>query len=165
MNKVPYRLALMTALLPLVVSGYASQEEGAPAEASTAASAPQPPAAGQPEARAALQPGPPSAIEVQTGIQITKVGLTASGGLVDVRFRVLDAAKARALLADPANTPSLVAGDKPPLMAPHNALKGARFSNGQVFFVLYPNVRGAVQAGVPVTVAMGPVQLGPVTAQ
>ena len=91
--------------------------------------------------------------------------MTAQGGLVDVRFKVLDAAKARALLANPDNVPVLIAGDKPPLMAPHHALKGARFSKGQVFFILYPNVRRAVEAGTPVTVAMGPVRLGPVTAQ
>ena len=39
----------------------------------------------------------------------------------------------------------LIAGDKPPLMAPHNALRGARFGKGQVFYILYPNVRGAIQ--------------------
>jgi hypothetical protein len=108
---------------------------------------------------------PPSALETQVGIQIVHVGPTASGGLVDLRFKVLDAAKARALLGDPSNTPSLIVADKPPLVAPHHALKGARVSNGQVIFILFPNVRGAVQAGAPVTVAMGPVRLGPVTAQ
>lgn len=108
---------------------------------------------------------PPSALESQVGIQIAHVGLAASGGLVDLRFKVLDAAKARALLGNPANAPVLIAGDMPPLMAPHKALHGARYGQGQVVYILYPNLRGAVKPGAEVTVAMGDTRLGPVTAQ
>lgn len=107
----------------------------------------------------------PSALESQVGIQIAHVGLTASGGLVDLRFKVLDAAKAKALLGNPANAPMLIAGDKPPLMPPHKALHGARYGQGQVVYILYPNLRGAVKHGSEVTVAMGDARLGPVTAQ
>ena len=102
---------------------------------------------------------------MQAGIQIAQVGLTAQGGMVDVRFKVLDAAKAKALLGNPANAPMLIAGGQPPLHPPHHALKGARFAPGQVFYILYPNARGAVQPGVEVTVAMGDARLGPVKAQ
>lgn len=107
----------------------------------------------------------PSAMESRVGIQIAHVGLTASGGLVDLRFKVLDAAKARALLRNPANVPMLIAGDMPPLMPPHKALHGASYSQGQVVYILYPNLRGAIKPGVEVTVAMGDARLGPVTAQ
>lgn len=107
----------------------------------------------------------PSEAEVAAGLQVTHIGTTASGGLVDARFKVLDAAKAKVLLGDPANVPTLIVGDKPPLVAPHHAFKGAQFSEGQVFFILYPNTRGAVQPGVAVSVAMGRTRLGPVTAQ
>lgn len=147
-----------TALSPLIVGGCATQDVQAGAQAETAkavASAP----------RSVPQPSPPSAMETQYGIQITHIGLTASGGLVDLRFKVLDAVKAKALLGNPANAPMLIAGDKPPLMAPHNALRGARFGQGQVFYILYPNLRSAIQPGVEVTVAMGEARLGPVMAQ
>jgi hypothetical protein len=107
----------------------------------------------------------PTAAEIEHGLQIAQVGLTASGGLVDVRFKVLDAAKVRALLGDGAHAPMLIAGDKPPLMAPHHALRGARFTQGQIFYILYPNLRNAVQSGSEVVVALGDVRLGPVTAQ
>jgi hypothetical protein len=107
----------------------------------------------------------PSALETQYGVQIVQVGLTASGGLVDLRFKVLDATKARALLGNPANAPVLIAGDKPPLSPPHHALRGARFGKGQVVFILYPNLRGAIQPGTEVVVAMGDARLGPVLAQ
>jgi hypothetical protein len=160
-----FRLAM---LLPLIAAGSAVQGEQnvtATAARPTNPSPSPPPAAATTAAKRVPQLPSPSEAERQAGIQVARLGLTAAGGLVDVRFKVLDAAKARALLANPTNSPMLIAGDKPPLMAPHNALRGARFSNGQVFFILYPNVRGAVRAGVPVTVAMGPVRLGPVTAQ
>jgi len=107
----------------------------------------------------------PSALESQYGIQITQVGLTASGGLVDVRFKILDPVKARTLLSNHGNLPKLVVGDKPPLMPPHNALHGAKFGQGQILYILYPNLRNAVTHGAEVTVAMGEARLGPVTAQ
>lgn len=161
-----YRFVRLAVLLPLIAAGNAprAEQNGTAAQPSDPSAIP-PPVAANSAARPVPVLPPPSAAETQTGIQVTKVGVTASGGLVDLRLKVLDAAKARALLADPANTPSLLVGDKPPLMAPHHALKGGRFSDGQVMFILYPNVRGAVQAGVPVTVAMGTIRLGPVTAQ
>lgn len=108
---------------------------------------------------------PPTELEQQHGLQVAQLALTASGGLVDVRFKVLDAGKAKALLGNPANAPMLIAGDQPPLHPPHHALKGARFAPGQVFYILYPNARGAVQPGVDVSVAMGDARLGPVKAQ
>ena len=162
------RLSVLTALLPVFVSGCATQgvQSNANVEAvNPAASAPQA-AAVAPHAARPTQPlPPPSALETEAGLQITQVGLTASGGLVDVRFRVLDAAKAKALLGNPANTPMLIAGDNPPLVPPHHALKGARFAKGHVFYILYPNQRNAIKPGVQVTVAMGDARLGPVTAQ
>jgi hypothetical protein len=114
---------------------------------------------------AAPTPLAPSALETQAGLQITHIGLTASGGLVDLRLKVLDAAKAGALLGNAAHAPMLIAGDKPPLMPPHKALHGAKYTQGQVVYILYPNLRGAVTAGAEVTVAVGEVRLGPVTAQ
>jgi hypothetical protein len=165
------RMALMSSLPPLLLAGCATQggagTEPIMAEAKVPASAATtpPPAAANHAAHSAPQLQPPNAMESESGIQITRVGLTASGGLVDVRFRVLDPAKARALLGNPANPPMLLANDNPPVMPPHHALKGARFAKDQVFYILYPNVRGAVQAGAPVMVAVGPVRLGPVTAQ
>ncbi|MEP7294955.1 MAG: hypothetical protein ABI702_02120 [Burkholderiales bacterium] len=157
-----HRFASLAVWLPLLAVGCANQGGAAttgasrPAAMSVAAGAPAPVAHPLPA---------PSELEKQYGLQIAHVGLTAAGGLVDVRFKVLDAAKAKALLGNAANAPMLIAGDRPPLMAPHHALHGARFSNGQMFYILYPNTRSAIQPGVEVTVAMGPARLGPVTAQ
>ncbi|MGZ8815802.1 MAG: hypothetical protein ACXWZI_17950 [Mycobacterium sp.] len=164
------RAALVTAL-PWVVGGCAVQGGGTaePATPATAISAQVATAAPQPAtaqpARTRPQASPPTALETRYGIQITQIGLAAAGGLVDFRFKVLDVAKARKLLGDPANVPVLIAGDSPPLMPPRHALHGAKFGPGTVYYILYPNVRNAVRPGVEVTVAMGDVRLGPVTVQ
>jgi hypothetical protein len=172
-----YRTAVLSALLPLLAGGCAVQggaiaDAGSGAPQATVATsqpvtaAPQPAVAAQQNAaRARPQLAAPSPLETQYGIQVTQVNLTAAGGLVDFRFRVLDAAKARKLLGNPANMPVLIAGDNPPLAPPHHALHGAKFGDGLVYFILYPNVRSAVKPGAEVTVAMGDVRLGPVTVQ
>ena len=172
MNNTCCRVALACALMSVWAAGCATQEVPGVAGAQAGkpvASAPQAAVVTSTPAVVAaahdVKPLPaPSALEMQYGIQIAQLGVTASGGLVDVRFKVLDAAKARKLLGNPANAPMLIAGDKPPLMAPHHALRGAKFGQGQVFYILYPNLRNAIQPGVEVTVAMGDARIGPVTA-
>ena len=155
-----HKMILIALLLPLMVGGCATQ--GTQIGASVA---PLNPVASTPlTPKPAPQIPPPGALEMHYGIQVTQISLTASGGLVDVRFKILDAAKARALLGNAAQTPVLIAGDNPPLMAPHNALRGARFGQGQVFYILYPNLRSAIKPGGEVTVAMGEARLGPVIA-
>jgi hypothetical protein len=168
MRHIDHNRGLLGGLLALMLGGCAAQAVQSGASADTAKAAAATPAVLSTAAPAAkpTQPlPPPSSSETQYGIQIAQVGLTAAGGLVDVRFKVLDAAKAAQLLGNPANAPTLLAADNPPLMPPHHALKGARFTPGQVFYILYPNVRNTIKPGVEVTVAMGEVRLGPVTAQ
>jgi hypothetical protein len=180
MNTDIYRFALLFALLPWAVGGCAIQGGATNGAATPAASAPplvataqQTPSAApqasvtsnQQAAKANPRLATPSALEKQYGIQIMQIGLTASDGLVDVRFKILDAAKARKLLGAPASAPVLIAGNNPPLTPPHHALHGAKFGDGLVYFILYPNVRGAIKHGAEVTVAMGDVRLGPVTVQ
>ena len=172
--------ALLSVLLPLAVGGCAIQGGSTTGVATPTASTPQLAASTQPTTSAVAQTPntsqqqaakenprlpAPSALEKQYGIQITQIGLTASDGLVDVRFKILDAAKARKVLGDAANAPMLIAGNNPPLTPPHHALHGAKFGDGHVFFILYPNVRSAIKHGAEVTVAMGDVRLGPVTVQ
>lgn len=166
MSSVVLRLAFAASLLPVLAGGCANQDSAgtSPVAAKPAAAAPAR-AASATHARPAPTLAEPTAIEIQNGIQLAQVGIAASGGLVDVRFRVLDAAKAKALLSNQANMPMLVAGDKPPVMPPHHALRGAKVAQGQLFYILYPNSRGLIQPGTEVSVAWGDVRLGPVTAQ
>jgi hypothetical protein len=145
-------------------SGAASSVPAKPVTTKAHTAAPGPAAAAHAAGAVAKLPDP-TAQEIEAGIQVTHIGVTASGGLVDARFRVLDPAKANTLLGNMANAPALIAGDLPPLMAPHHAIKSGRYAKDQVFVVLYPNMRQAVRSGAPVSVAFGPVRIGPVTAQ
>lgn len=125
------RFALLAAVLPVVASGCVVPPATAVGGASPMAEvAPPGDSTTAPVAKPRQQLAPPSATESRYGIQITQIGLTAAGGLVDFRFKVLDAAKARQLLGDPANAPVLIAEHNPPLMPPHHALRGAKFGEG-----------------------------------
>ncbi len=171
------RVIVWSAFLPLLASGCAVQGGGAAVDAAargdgatqaaavaplssntaaTASVAPSRPAKSRPTL------APPSELEARHGVQITQVGLVAAGGLVDLRFKILDATKARRLLADPANAPVVIAPNGQRLVPPHRALHNAKLADGLVYYVLYPNARNAVTAGSEVSIAMGNVSLGPV---
>ena len=159
------RLLFLVALVPLALAGCATQTAAKQVSVARAPGAAASPAPAAP-ARAAqpLPVAPPTEQELQAGIQVLHIGVTASGGLVDARFKVLDGAKASALLGNMANAPQLICGDKPPLMAPHHSVKGGRFAKDQTLFIMYPNTRRAVAPGADVYVAFGATRLGPVKA-
>jgi hypothetical protein len=113
-------------------------------------------------AKALAELPPPTEQEIKYGIQIVQIGMSAANGLVDFRFKVLDAPKAKKLMGDPANPPRLIAGDNPPLMPPHKALHGMNFKQGYVNYILYPNARNAIKSGTEVKVAIGEVRFGPI---
>jgi len=112
-------------------------------------------------------PLPEGALEAIHGIRINRVALTAGGGLVDLRFTVLDPVKARPLLAGHASLPRLVVqGSGVELQAPkHGAMRGIRLQKDAASFLLFPNTRNAVRPGTQVAVAFGDVQVEPVAAK
>ncbi|NOT84738.1 MAG: hypothetical protein HOP02_08180 [Methylococcaceae bacterium] len=107
-------------------------------------------------------------LEAQYGIRITLIAVTAVGGIVDFRYKVVDPEKASNLLHDPANAPTLTAVDTGLTLSPthmgrhHNQMTMKR---GAVPFTFYPNVRNAVKAGTPVSVAFGKIKVTPIAAQ
>lgn len=171
MNPCKYsRPILLAALVGFGAVGCASQSPTAGHAPASAAPVNTVAAAASPDEKVARtgQPAPappPTEQELAAGIQVLHIGVTASGGLVDARFKVLDGAKATALLSDTANAPQIIAGDTPPLMAPHHAIKAGRYAKDQTLFILYPNTRQAVKPNVEVYVAFGATRLGPITAQ
>jgi hypothetical protein len=86
---------------------------------------------------------------------------------VDLRFTVLDPAKARPLLQDHARPPRLMAeGSDTELQAPaHGAMRNVRLQKDAACFLLYPNARSTVHAGTRVAVAFGDVRVEPVVAK
>lgn len=112
-------------------------------------------------------PLPEGALAAIHGIRVDQIAVTAGGGLVDLRFTVLDPVKARALLAGHALPPRLVVeGSGMELQAPrHGAMKGIRLQKDASSFLLFPNTRNAVRPGTRVAVLFGDVQAEPVVAK
>lgn len=97
-----------------------------------------------------------SAIEARYGVQFTMVGVTADGGLLDLRFSVLDADKAMAMHQNPSIQPYIIDEqtgttiDSSPTMSHKHPLEV-----GRTYFELYRNPKGLVQPGRLVTVVVG----------
>lgn len=92
----------------------------------------------------------------QYGLGVNLVAVTAAGGLVDLRLRIIDAAKAKALLEDQANFPALRASNQVVLRAAEDiASQPIEFKDGGNIFVLYPNTDNAVKPGDAVTILFG----------
>jgi hypothetical protein len=107
-------------------------------------------------------------LEAQYGVRVTLIAVTAVGGIVDFRYKVSDPVKAATLLHDPANAPTLTAIDSGltlsgTQMSRHHKQMGMK--RGAVPFTFFPNVRGAVKPGVPVSVAFGKIKVEPIVAQ
>jgi hypothetical protein len=100
------------------------------------------------------------------GLHVNLVAVTAAGGLVDVRLKVIDAGKASLLLQDKKNFPALYVADSgitirlPVASRPEISLE----DDGNLY-VLYPNARNAVKPGTPVTIRFGNLNLEPIPAK
>lgn len=103
-------------------------------------------------------------LESRFGVRITRLAMTGGGGLVDLRFTVVDPAKARPLLEGHATPPRLVVeGGATTLQAPaHGAMRNVRLQKDAACFLIYPNARNAIRPGVRVAVVFGDVQVDPV---
>jgi hypothetical protein len=101
------------------------------------------------------------------GIDVTMVAVTAAGGLVDLRYQVVDVDKASALLHDESLSPILVAEDtgatlrmsKPP------SHHGAELQLGGSYFFLLANAHTALRTGSQVTLVIGDSRLEHITVQ
>lgn len=101
------------------------------------------------------------------GIRLNLVGVTAAGGLVDLRFTITDVAKAKKLFTDPSVMPAVVAERTGTvLQAPHGGHHGHITPiGGASYFVLIGNAGGVVQRGVPVSVLINGVRVEHIAAE
>jgi hypothetical protein len=104
-------------------------------------------------------------LERDYGVRFDLIGVTAAGGLVDLRFTVLDAEKAKALFHDAASSPALfientgsVLRTKKGMSHRLNLLAGGRY------FMLFSNAGGVVQSGTRVSVVINDIRLEPIAA-
>ncbi len=97
-----------------------------------------------------------AAFEERWGIRITQVAVTADGGMVDLRYVILDSSKAQQIGVDTTTTPKLIPEDNKTTV-----FQTARMSHknepqaGTTYFLLYENAGGAVKAHSFITIQLG----------
>jgi hypothetical protein len=106
-------------------------------------------------------------LQKRYGIRLNLVAVTASGGLVDLRFTVTDAKKAKHIFTKASVMPAVVAEDSGTVLVAHHAGHHAKVTplTGASYFVLIGNAGGVVQRGVPVSVLFNTVRVEHVTAE
>jgi len=105
-------------------------------------------------------------LETQYGLRVRLIGVTAGGGMIDFRLKVMDAEKARQLLLDSERRPSLIAAKSGVVLSnPTEEQDELTLVDDGILFALFPNSGGAIQPGDEVIVAFGDLQLEPMPAQ
>lgn len=118
------------------------------------------PAAALPPGRA----GTAAEVEQRLGIRIRFIAVTAAGGLVELRYEVVDAEKAAGLL-DVAGRPALIAEDSGAVLTMHVRPEVRSLDAGRSYSFLFANTRNAIRPGSLVTVALGDLRLEHLVAQ
>jgi hypothetical protein len=101
-------------------------------------------------------------LEEEYGIRIQLVAVTAAGGMVDVRYRVIDPDKAAKLMVEDGGImPMVYVYGSDTMLMPDMHMRTQKLIADRVYFDLIPNTQNAVKRGTVVTVAFGDVALEP----
>lgn len=99
-------------------------------------------------------------LEQQYGARLDVLGLLASGGLLELKFQVLDADKATALFGPAEDMPMLaVEGSTTVLKSARGMKHGLEILDGATYFFLYTNVANAVHEGSQVAFVINGVRI------
>ena len=102
----------------------------------------------------------PADLSQRSGVSITQVAVTGNGGLVDLRFKVLDPQRANAL-HDQA-TPPAVVDERSGLVAHEllmNHAHSGSYSIGVTYYLVFNNPGNWIHRGSRVTVLLGNAQV------
>lgn len=100
------------------------------------------------------------------GLAVRLIGVTAAGGMIDFRLKILDADKAQQFLEDPANLLRLIVAESgEALMVSEGLDDDIEWEDGGILFNFYPNDNNVIRPGTPVIVEFGAQQLEPIEAQ
>lgn len=110
---------------------------------------------------------PASLLEERYGLRVNLIGVTAAGGLIDLRLKLIDGEKAKSLLKDPDHFPSLwiADGNISLVVSEENRPQEIDFEDDGNLFLMFPNARGIVKPGTPVSVRFGDVQVEAIPAK
>lgn len=100
-------------------------------------------------------------IEARFGVQFTQVAVTASGGMIDIRYRVVDPDKVLNMMGDKTNSPRLVVQGSGAQVAVNTMDMSHKraYEAGRVYWMLYYNTGNAIQPGSVVTLYVGDLKI------
>lgn len=105
-------------------------------------------------------------LEEEYGLRVNLVAVSAAGGFVDVRLKILNSEKAKSLLQDPENFPSLLIDNHAILSASKAAKEQEiRFEDNGNLFIMFPNAGNAARPGTRVRIMFGNIALEPMDVQ
>jgi len=106
-------------------------------------------------------------LEQEYGVRVTLIGVTAAGGMVDVRYRIIDPVKAEKLVdeEDGGIMPMVFVGNGDVMLMPDMHMRDQKLIAGRIYFNLIPNTQNAVKRGTVVTIAFGDIAVEPTLAQ
>jgi hypothetical protein len=99
-------------------------------------------------------------MEERFGIRFTFLGVTANGGMIDLRYRVIDAAKAKNFGHYTETAPRLISEENGKVVdVTVMGLHNHRVEPGRVYYILFRNTGSAIQPGDSVTIAIDDLSL------
>ncbi len=100
------------------------------------------------------------------GLSVSLAAVTAVGGMLDVRLKIVDGEKARALLGDQANYPVIRTSNGEMLRTSENiASQPIQFEDGGNIYSMYMVPHSLIKSGDPVSIVFGDLQLEPIIAK
>jgi len=103
-------------------------------------------------------------LEEQYGLRVYLVALTGAGSFVDVRMKIVNGEKARLLLTDKKNFPTVISSNNIVLNAPEDTKsQEVIFKDDMDMFIMYLNSSNTVTPGSQVRIAFGDTVLEPIT--
>ena len=113
----------------------------------------------EPEWVAGTMPISPE-IEEKFGVRFSHLAVTADGGMVELRYRILDEGRSANFGHYSETAPLLIAEDSGKLVdVTIMGLHNHRVEPGRQYYVLYRNTAGAIESGRPVTIVLGDLEL------
>ncbi|MEZ4658884.1 MAG: hypothetical protein R2911_15055 [Caldilineaceae bacterium] len=105
-------------------------------------------------------------LEERFGVRIRLIAVTAGGGMIDFRYKVIDPDKAEFLVGETTNPPALIVEESGETLYTSNGMKhNTRLDKDSIHFLFFANADNAVKSGSTVSVVFGSVQLEPMTVQ
>ncbi len=116
-------------------------------------------------------PLPETVISAQTledeyGIEMMLVAVTAAGGLVDVRYKIIDPVKAAKLATEEDGImPMIYVENGDIMLMPDAHMRTQKLVADRMYFTLIPNAKNIIKRGSYVTVVFGDIALEPMATQ